>query len=581
MSTSESKGHALIMINPQVIWKLFRPIVWTVVSSMTLPLLSYFVYMELKAVGESQILAATLAYGIGSALPLLLVASILYRAFSADGFACGTLGWSQTVCQHLQKALSQTIWIICPLLMVCESFKRYADGKFSDSLGRLVLMGAMVALGLVMWQAARAIMRFEATRDRDAPTIWVGGGRWFKWWASLLPISLAILAGVGYRFAAEQLGTRILWSLLAGMGLMLGWSLLMHVFDMYRQRLRAQINPEDSSARQKYTDLATNARQVEKVLNVMAFLGVVMAVIQVWADVLPVSELLQKVNLWEGNQILADGSKTWITLKEMLVAAVVVLVAFSFSRNLPGLIELTLPARLPLDKGGRFAITFLTRYLVGLVGLIWASSLLGFNWDRVQWLAAGLTVGLGFGLQEVFANLVSGLIILIERPVRVGDSVSVNNVSGTVTKMALRATTIMDSDRREWIVPNKKFITDDVMNWTLTDTISRAVFPISVAHGSNTRQVHQILLNVARQQSQVLDYPEPSAVLVKIGPQSLDYELRIYLASRSVMSTLQNEILFQLEENLRREGIDVNINRHDPPVIIQTIEPDLRLKRAA
>jgi potassium efflux system protein len=130
----------------------------------------------------------------------------------------------------------------------------------------------------------------------------------------------------------------------------------------------------------------------------------------------------------------------------------------------------------------------------------------------------------------------------------------------------LRATTITDSDRREWIIPNKKFITDDVMNWTLTDTISRAVFAISVPHGSDTRRVQQILLDVAKRQSVVMDYPEPSAVLVKIGTRSLDYELRVFLASRSGYSILQNQLHMELIDALGEAGIDVTISMGDNPL---------------
>jgi potassium efflux system protein len=199
------------------------------------------------------------------------------------------------------------------------------------------------------------------------------------------------------------------------------------------------------------------------------------------------------------------------------------------------------------------------KYLVVLTGLVQAAVLLGFAWARVQWLVAGLTVGLGFGLQEVFANLVSGLIILMERPVRVGDYVSVNNVTGTVTKMALRATTIQDADRREWIVPNKKFITDDVMNWTLSDTVSRAVFPIGVMHGSDTVLVQEILLAQAQANAQILDYPEPSVVMARIGGASLDFELRVFLPSRGVYTQVQNDLLVKIERALREAGIELEL----------------------
>ena len=135
------------------------------------------------------------------------------------------------------------------------------------------------------------------------------------------------------------------------------------------------------------------------------------------------------------------------------------------------LLELTVLDRLPLDNGGRQAIAILVRYAATLAGVLFACSTINLSWESVQWLAAAMTVGLGFGLQEIFANLVSGLIILFERPIRAGDLVTVDDVTGHVTRMQIRATTITDLDRRELIVPNKRFITGNVINWTLSDPI--------------------------------------------------------------------------------------------------------------
>ena len=197
--------------------------------------------------------------------------------------------------------------------------------------------------------------------------------------------------------------------------------------------------------------------------------------------------------------------------------------AFVLSANLPGLLEVTLLDRLNLDRGGRYAVSFVVKYLVLVVGIFLACRLLGFAWNRVQWLAAGLTVGLGFGLQEIFANLVSGIIILIERPIRVGDVVTVSGTTGTVTKMALRATTILDHDYRELIVPNKKFITEDVMNWTLSDHKSRLVIKVGVAYGSDTSLVQNTLMKVASRHPLVVREPEPRAAFCGFGNSTLDF----------------------------------------------------------
>ena len=176
-------------------------------------------------------------------------------------------------------------------------------------------------------------------------------------------------------------------------------------------------------------------------------------------------------------------------------------ITWVLSRNLPGLLELTLIDRLPLDRGGRYAISFVVRYLVGLFGVLLACKNVGFSWSSVQWLAGALALGLGFGLQEIFSNLVSGLIILIERPVRVGDFVTINGITGHVSQMQLRATTIRDLDMRELIVPNKKFITEDIINWSLSDQMARLIVNVGVAYESDTKKVQETLLSRRQQAS--------------------------------------------------------------------------------
>ncbi|STQ13687.1 mechanosensitive ion channel protein MscS [Enterobacter cloacae] len=127
---------------------------------------------------------------------------------------------------------------------------------------------------------------------------------------------------------------------------------------------------------------------------------------------------------------------------------------------------------------------------------------LGVSWDKLQWLAAALSVGLGFGLQEIFGNFVSGLIILFERPVRIGDTVTIGTFSGTVSKIRIRATTITDFDRKEVIIPNKAFVTERLINWSLSDTTTRVVIRLGVAYGSDLDKVKEVLLKAAKEASQ-------------------------------------------------------------------------------
>ena len=186
-----------------------------------------------------------------------------------------------------------------------------------------------------------------------------------------------------------------------------------------------------------------------------------------------------------------------VTIADIGLAMLIAIATIVAFRNLPGLIEIVVLQRLPLDAGSRYALSTVLKYSITVIGVVAASSALEIAWSNVQWLAAALTFGLAFGLQEIFANFISGLIILAERPIRIGDTVTVGNVNGTVTRIRMRATTITDWDRKELVIPNKTFITDDVINWTLSDPTLRVIIPVGVSYGADVRSVETLLMQLA------------------------------------------------------------------------------------
>jgi len=246
-----------------------------------------------------------------------------------------------------------------------------------------------------------------------------------------------------------------------------------------------------------------------------------------------------------------------------LKALLVCIGTFMIGRRLPGLLELTVLDRLPFDQGGQQAIAILVRYAATLAGLLLACHIIRLSWESVQWLAAAMTVGLGFGLQEIFANLVSGIIILFERPIRMGDLVTVGDLTGNVTRMQMRATTITDFDRREMIVPNKKFITDNVINWTLSDPISRVVLPVGVAYGSNIRQVESILLRIAAECAFVMQEPAPTTLFKGFGDSTLDMQLRVFIPVREVYADVVNQLNGAIAREFAKAGIQIAFPQRD------------------
>ncbi len=174
----------------------------------------------------------------------------------------------------------------------------------------------------------------------------------------------------------------------------------------------------------------------------------------------------------------------------------------------------------------------------GLVGF----SMIGIEWSKLQWLIAALGVGLGFGLQEIFANFISGLIILFEKPIRIGDTVTIRDLTGSVTRINTRATTISDWDRKEIIVPNKAFITEQFINWSLSDSVTRVVLTVPAPVDADTEEVAQILLNAAHRCSLVIDTPAPEAFLVDLQQGIQIFELRIYAAEMGHRMPLRHEM---------------------------------------
>jgi potassium efflux system protein len=232
-------------------------------------------------------------------------------------------------------------------------------------------------------------------------------------------------------------------------------------------------------------------------------------------------------------------------------------------RNLPGLFEMILLNRLPLNPGARYAYSTITRYALTAIGIVIALNAIGLRWSNLQWLVAALGVGLGFGLQEIVANFVSGLIVLFERPFAIGDTVTVGDIHGTVTRVQIRATTILDWDRKELIVPNKEFITGRLINWSLSDSIIRIKLPVGIAYGSDTELAEQLLLKAAQASPLVLKSPEPQAVFLGFGDNALNFELRVFINSINDWIPMLHAMNKTIDKEFRQADITIAFPQRD------------------
>ncbi len=253
----------------------------------------------------------------------------------------------------------------------------------------------------------------------------------------------------------------------------------------------------------------------------------------VWSTQLELTNWMDDVVLWNVAQLSAEYAPQGanITLKALIYSVMALIISFVCIRNIPGLLELLILRRLKLSAGTGYTVTTLLRYVILMIGISVAFSGIGIEWERLQWLVAAIGVGLGFGLQEIFANFISGLILLFERPIRIGDTVTINELSGTVSKIQTRSTTIIDWDNKEIVVPNKVFITDKLINWSLTDSVTRIVIQVGVAYGSDISQVEELLYQAVDSTDLVLNQPKPTVYFLNFGESSLDFELRVHINS--------------------------------------------------
>jgi potassium efflux system protein len=283
-----------------------------------------------------------------------------------------------------------------------------------------------------------------------------------------------------------------------------------------------------------------------------------------WSEIQSAFIFLDTISLWDASSTL-NGIEYVdpITLKSCLLALIIFVLTLVLIRNLSGALELLILQHLDLSPGTGFAITTLAKYMTISIGFVVGFNFLGVDWAKTQWLVAALTVGLGFGLQEIFANFVSGLIILFEKPIRIGDTVTIRDLTGSISKIQTRATTIVDWDRKEIIVPNKAFITEQFINWSLSDSITRVIINIGVEFNSDIELVTKLLLESAEENSLSLDNPGPEVFFIEFAQHALRFEVRCYVSEMGHRLTMTHELNTRITHVFKEHNIRIALPQLD------------------
>ncbi|MDL4915251.1 MAG: miniconductance mechanosensitive channel MscM [Enterobacterales bacterium endosymbiont of Blomia tropicalis] len=555
-----------------------RTVFWSILVSLPLPVLWGALGYGLQNAWPYPI-AVAIGDGITATLPLLWAFMISAAFARPNGLFIVHFRWPQSRVARAMRYYTLSIGLIVPLIMLLIAFGNLEDRQFSSSLGRLCFILICGALSLVTVSLKRAGIPLYLDKEGNGENI-INRMLWNVMIA--IPLLAAFASAIGYLATAQVLLARLetsvaIWFLLLIIyHIIRRWMLIQRRrlgFDRARQRRadmlanRARSEEEKEQAPQNVDaieieepviDLDAISAQSLRLVRSLLTLVALVSVIVLWSEIHSAFGFLENIHLWDVNSsVQGVDSIQPITLGSVLIAILVFIITTQLVRNMPALLELALLQHLDLTPGTGYAITTLTKYLLLLIGGLLGFSLIGIEWAKLQWLVAALGVGLGFGLQEIFANFISGLIILFEKPIRIGDTVTIRDLTGSITKINTRATTITDWDRKEIIVPNKAFITEQFVNWSLSDSVTRVVLSIPAPAKVNSEEVTNILKQAAERCSYVLDTPPPEAFLVDLQQGIQLFELRIHAAEMGHRMPLRHELHQLILQGFDQHGIEM------------------------
>jgi potassium-dependent mechanosensitive channel len=545
---------------------------------------------------DASVFCKAVGAGLAATALIFFVLELLRNTCRPKGLGEAHLGWPSHNLQLLRRHLKWLNVVSLPLVFIVSTLHAREIERWNDSLGRLCFIAVMLASAVFLQRILRpdegVFQQYLMSRRGG----WMDRLR-YVWYpaAVLLPISLAGLATAGYYYTSQQLAARMVISFYVSLGLLLLGSFLLRWVLINRRKLamatarrrRAALQLQNNSSSdapstpanivEGENDLAAINFQTRRLVEHSVALAGLFAVWFIWVDVLPALGFLNSVEVWRTTAnvtesvVAPDGATTTktvmkteaVTLAHLGLAILVFSATLIAARNIPGLLEMALLQHLPVDAGVRYAVATVSRYLITIIGMVFACNAVGLGWSKVQWLVAAISVGLGFGLQEIFANFVSGLIILIERPIRVGDVITIGDVTGSVSRIRMRATTIIDPDRKELIIPNKDVITGRVLNWTLSDQVNRVQIKVGIAYGSNTELAAKLLMRAACENPSVLDDPEPIVTFEAFGNSTLDFVLRCYLPNLENRAGVVHALHMTIDRTFRENNIEIAFPQQD------------------
>jgi len=399
-------------------------------------------------------------------------------------------------------------------------------------------------------------------RDGALLHTWTRGqGPLYRLWGLLGPLlSLGLLGLVamdafGYRVGARVLMLNVALTVVAALAIRACYALTRQMVEGITRRVHRRTAAAEG-ARAAWEASSTVMQQLTRLVSTAILALAVVLLADFWGIDAAVSSSLRSVTL-----VTIDAS-TSLTLWEVFKALIWIVATHFVLRNLAGLYEVLLFPIVGESAANRYVLLAISRYVLLVVGYAAALLTLRFPFSSLGWIVAAASVGLGFGLQEIVANFISGLILLLERPVRVGDIISVGDTGGMVEKIMIRATVVTNWDLQEIVIPNKDFITSNVVNWTLNHNLMRRKVQVGVSYGSDVEQVLRVLREEVDRHPKVVKEPPPRVLFEGFGNSSLDFEIWAFAPIQEGKAAM-SELRTAIHRRFREEGIEIPFPQRD------------------
>jgi potassium-dependent mechanosensitive channel len=498
----------------------------------------------------------------------------------AHGLADGILapddpGWRLVDMEDRAAQKVANLAKLFPAIIVAGKIVEALNQAIYAVLPVSVLSKALFALigGLAIVRTLRRLrtLAVEDAGEHDTPVGALHPAVRLAGWAAAFAIIAA--AAFGFVALASFLQDQVIWLAIVG-------GVLLIVVTLVDEFIGRGVSPEGTVGKQVMAQVGLSRSSLKQIsilsngfLRMVLFIAAAMLVLAPWG--------LDRDDTFSTLRAALFGftvGGVTISISTIILAIVMFFVGFTITKAIKGWLERTYLPATKLDVGLRNSIATSIGYIGIIAAAMAAASTLGLSLDRFTIVAGALSVGIGFGLQSIVNNFVSGLILLWERPIRVGDWIVVGDEQGIVKKINVRSTQIETFDRAALIVPNAEFISGRVKNWMHNDRTARIVIPVGVGYGSDPEKVRKILTDVAKANKDVLREPHPRVYFMRLGDSSMEFELRCF-ADVDFVLPVKSELLFQIHKALTKARIDIPMPRR--PNELLTVEDDLDQPAAA